>query len=54
MELGAQVSAKLGLLAGAELESRLHRTLGELECPKCRHTFSVKKRTHIKLVEQVS
>ncbi len=55
MELGAQISSKLGLLAGAELDSHsAHRKPGDIECPKCNHTFSVKKPQRLKLVEQVS
>lgn len=54
-ELGAQVSSRLGLLAGAELDSHsAHRKPGEIECPKCNHAFSVKKPQRLKLVEQVS
>ena len=54
-ELGAQVSSRLGLLAGADLDPHpTQRQSGEVECPKCNHTFSVKKPKHLKLVEQVS
>jgi hypothetical protein len=54
-ELGAQVSSRLGLHAGAELDSHFaHTKTGEVECPKCNHTFSIKKPQHLKLVEQVS
>ncbi len=55
MELGAQISSKLGLLAGAELDSHsAHTKPGEIECPKCKRAFSVKKPQRLKLVEQVS
>ena len=54
-ELGAQVSSRLGSLAGADLDPHpTQRQSGEVECPKCNHTFSVKKPKHLKLVEQVS
>ena len=51
-ELGAKVSSRLGLLAGAELDSHSHRKPSD--GPKCNHTFSIKKTPHLRLVEQVS
>jgi uncharacterized Zn finger protein (UPF0148 family) len=52
IELGAKVTSKLGLLAGAKLK-HTHGE-GDIQCPNCNFTFNVKKSKHLKLVEQAS
>ena len=50
IELGAKISSKLGLLAGAKLEHS-HPAEGEVECPNCSFTFTVKKSRNLGLVK---
>lgn len=52
IELGAKVTSKLGLLAGAALKTA--KTVGEVECPNCNFAFNPKKSAHLKLIEQAS
>ena len=52
IELGAKVSSRLGLLAGAKLEAHTHLSAGEIECPNCAFAFAPSKEKHLKLVGQ--
>ena len=49
IELGAKISSKLGLLAGARLQHSQPGS-GEVECPNCSFTFDLKKSTNLELV----
>jgi len=52
VELGAKVTSKLGLLAGAAL--KMAKSDGDVECPNCSFAFNPKKPAHLKLIEQAS
>lgn len=54
IELGAKVSSRLGLLAGAKLEQHAHLNPGEIECPNCSFAFTATKPKNLKLVGQNS
>lgn len=50
IELGAKVSTRLGLLAGAKLDTHSHLNANEIECTNCGFVFAPEKRKRLKLV----
>lgn len=50
IELGAKVSTRLGLLAGAKLDTHTHLNTNEVECTNCGFVFTPQKPKRLKLV----